>query len=821
MTILTGEEIRRQRQRGAIRIEPFDESRLNPNSYNFTLDDRLRVYSCHELDARAENPTEEVMIPDAGFVLEAGRLYLAGTAEVLGGTMFAPTFAARSSIARLGLSIHLSSGLGDIGYEGQWTLQLLATQPVRVYPGMEIGQMMWWVPSGEITRYNGKYQDSRGPRASECWRTLDRDIARLRFPGSDGPDLDPACVGAKAAVLARLADRVSVPELIVVPATEFMAALAPATGEEIAAVFSDLHATVGANISEDAARLSTLLNEAELSPRAAELLVVRLAEVFDPETRFAVRSSAAGEDSASSSHAGVYDSFLGVSAPDVAGAVAGVWRSYYSLPAVGTRLRAGDLDPTPRMAVIIQRMIEPDIAGIAMTGLDSAVPDQVQIEAVKGRADELAAGAATPERADILSPEQVADVHRLIDAARAHLAQSAVDIEWALDGDRMYLVQARPNTARHSPSHRSRPAVIGLYDELVPGDIPLGPIGPACAHFVAKRGCAALWATELGIARGAAFVVYIPARPPADWYTVLAAQLDDPLADGRVIVDANEFERQIVTDYARLRLELERIRAATPPEEPVTALVRQYVTGLRGVITRRTAEGTFYGEASVDGLLAMNRGTAGCVEFRFDTTTPAASAIETLGGTTNIGKVVALTEHLQESLGPVAVEWVVDAEGTLYYIDHTVLGTDHHDTPPVSATDVVVIAPGRCVGRVLRVSEDEVLQRLSVAPAVSVSGGVDVTGHRTIADIVARAREIHVTGEQVIVSARRPYAILAALLGHVDGFLFDAGSRLCHLGIILRENAIPAAVHHARNGELMMLDDGLVYSLARTGEPRS
>ncbi|WP_280337287.1 dCTP deaminase domain-containing protein [Nocardia wallacei] len=413
MTILTGDEIRRQRQLGAIRIEPFDESRLNPNSYNFTLGDTLRVYSAPELDARCDNPNTEIALRPDGVVLEPGRLYLAVTAEVLGGTAFAPTFAARSSIARLGLSIHLSSGLGDIGYVGRWTLQLLATAPVRVYPGMEIGQMMWWVPQGQIIGYNGKYQGAQGPRASESWRTLDRDTARARFPGPDGPPMDPARVGAKAATLAQLARQAPVPQLIAVPAAEFRAALAPETAERIAAVFSDLHATVGANIGDDAARLGDLVAGVRFPARGRQLLARRLSEVFDPGTRFAVRSSAAEEDTTVASAAGIYDSVLDVAADEVPTAVEVVWRSYYSLSAVSARLRTGDLDPAPRMAVIVQRMLEPEVAGIAMTGLDPADPERIHIEAVRGRADALAGGVATADAQLVYHPHPADITHHL------------------------------------------------------------------------------------------------------------------------------------------------------------------------------------------------------------------------------------------------------------------------------------------------------------------------------------------------------------------------------------------------------------------------
>jgi hypothetical protein len=183
---------------------------------------------------------------------------------------------------------------------------------------------------------------------------------------------------------------------------------------------------------------------------------------------------------------------------------------------VTARLRAGDLDPAPRMAVIVQAMIEPLVAGIAMTGLDTADPDRAHIEAVRGRGDRLAGGTATPDE-HLLSPADTDRIGELLDAAQAQLGCAAVDVEWVLAADRqLYLVQARPNTVRHL-GHRDQPAVIRLYDDPLPADIPLGPIGPAVAHFVGKRRTAALLATELDLARGAAFVVYVPAGLQCGW----------------------------------------------------------------------------------------------------------------------------------------------------------------------------------------------------------------------------------------------------------------------------------------------------------------
>jgi len=166
--ILTGPAIAAARAAGDITIEPFDPERLNPNSYNFALGDGLRVYAAEILDPDEDNATEEIALPPEGIVLEPRRLYLAHTAEVLGGRRYAPTFAARSSVARLGLFIHCSGGLGDVGYVGQWTLQLVAEVPIRVRPGMRIGQMSWWVAEGEPAPYGGKYQGARGAVASRA-----------------------------------------------------------------------------------------------------------------------------------------------------------------------------------------------------------------------------------------------------------------------------------------------------------------------------------------------------------------------------------------------------------------------------------------------------------------------------------------------------------------------------------------------------------------------------------------------------------------------------------------------------------------------------
>jgi dCTP deaminase len=156
--ILTGHEIINRVAIGDIVIEPFVRDNINPNSYNFRLHHELLVYNQDILDPSEPTITSTIQIPAEGLVLEPQRLYLASTVEKMGSTNFVPTYAARSSVARLGMFINLSAPLGDIGFIGRWTIQLFCLHRVRVFPGMNIGQMMFWHVRGDIRLYEGKYQ---------------------------------------------------------------------------------------------------------------------------------------------------------------------------------------------------------------------------------------------------------------------------------------------------------------------------------------------------------------------------------------------------------------------------------------------------------------------------------------------------------------------------------------------------------------------------------------------------------------------------------------------------------------------------------------
>ena len=147
--ILTGSEIVAQHKLGRIRIEPFNAEQVSPNSYDFRLGDTLKVYESQTLDFRGDNPKTKISIPDEGLVLKTDRIYLGCTAELIGSDHYATIVHARSSVARMGLFVHVTADLIDIGSYDRAILQLHAVQPVRVFHGMRIGQVTFWSTMGE------------------------------------------------------------------------------------------------------------------------------------------------------------------------------------------------------------------------------------------------------------------------------------------------------------------------------------------------------------------------------------------------------------------------------------------------------------------------------------------------------------------------------------------------------------------------------------------------------------------------------------------------------------------------------------------------
>lgn len=163
--MLSGLEITRQIQLGNIEIYPFDFGNVNPNSVNVRLGDEIMWIDDVVVDLHRK-PLSMLRkpIPSEGFLLKKGNVYLASTIERIHSKCFVPVIDGRSTIGRYGLAVHITAGFGDVGFNGQFVLELEARhRDTLIRPGDMIAQVSFHEVTGEISLYNGSYQNQTGP----------------------------------------------------------------------------------------------------------------------------------------------------------------------------------------------------------------------------------------------------------------------------------------------------------------------------------------------------------------------------------------------------------------------------------------------------------------------------------------------------------------------------------------------------------------------------------------------------------------------------------------------------------------------------------
>lgn len=174
--ILTDKQILQAIEEGEIVIEPWRPGNLGTNSYDVHLGHHLAVYEDEVLDAKKHNQVRHFDIPEEGFVLQPGTLYLGVTEEYTETHNAVPFLEGKSSVGRLGIDIHATAGKGDVGFCNTWTLEISCVHPVRVYGGMPIGQLIYFKIDGDIANYynkkkNAKYIDrTQRPVESMMWK---------------------------------------------------------------------------------------------------------------------------------------------------------------------------------------------------------------------------------------------------------------------------------------------------------------------------------------------------------------------------------------------------------------------------------------------------------------------------------------------------------------------------------------------------------------------------------------------------------------------------------------------------------------------------
>lgn len=169
--ILTGSKIRQAIADGKIQILPFAADQINPNSYDLRLSPHVLEYTDDVLDAAKESAIARYTIGREGLLLEPGRLYIMSTIESTGTRHYVPGIEGRSSVGRLGISVHATAGFGDVGFDGTWTLEVSVVRPVRIYAQMRICQVYFMTCAEPTTDdlYVGKYLHQELPKPTRIW----------------------------------------------------------------------------------------------------------------------------------------------------------------------------------------------------------------------------------------------------------------------------------------------------------------------------------------------------------------------------------------------------------------------------------------------------------------------------------------------------------------------------------------------------------------------------------------------------------------------------------------------------------------------------
>jgi dCTP deaminase len=187
--LLSDRDILAEVEEKRVQLEPFDADMVQPSSVDVRLDRFFRVFENHRyphIDPAADQPDlTRAVEPDGDepFILHPGEFVLGSTYEVV--TLpddIAARLEGKSSLGRLGLLTHSTAGFIDPGFSGHVTLELsnVATLPIKLWPGMKIGQLCFFRLSSPAehpygsAKYGSRYQGQRGPTPSRSYQNFHR-----------------------------------------------------------------------------------------------------------------------------------------------------------------------------------------------------------------------------------------------------------------------------------------------------------------------------------------------------------------------------------------------------------------------------------------------------------------------------------------------------------------------------------------------------------------------------------------------------------------------------------------------------------------------
>ena len=187
--LLSDRDIRTQIRENRVSLEPYEPAMLQPSSIDVRLDRYFRLFDNHKypfIDPAEDQPDLTHLVEvdaDQPFILHPGEFVLGSTFELV--TLpddVAARLEGKSSLGRLGLLTHSTAGFVDPGFSGHVTLELsnVATLPIKLWPGMKIGQLCFFRLSSAAEKpygsaeYSSRYQGQRGPTASRSFQNFHR-----------------------------------------------------------------------------------------------------------------------------------------------------------------------------------------------------------------------------------------------------------------------------------------------------------------------------------------------------------------------------------------------------------------------------------------------------------------------------------------------------------------------------------------------------------------------------------------------------------------------------------------------------------------------
>ncbi|WP_110589906.1 dCTP deaminase [Microbacterium suaedae] len=197
--LLSDRDITAELDAGRIALEPSDRAMVQPSSVDVRIDRYFRLFSNHKypfIDPAEDQPDLTHLVevePEEAFILHPGEFVLASTFEAV--TLpddVAARLEGKSSLGRLGLLTHSTAGFIDPGFSGHVTLELsnMATLPIKLWPGMKIGQLCFFRLSSPAEKsygaYGNRYQGQRGPTASRSHLRFDRSDVAVTDAGARG-----------------------------------------------------------------------------------------------------------------------------------------------------------------------------------------------------------------------------------------------------------------------------------------------------------------------------------------------------------------------------------------------------------------------------------------------------------------------------------------------------------------------------------------------------------------------------------------------------------------------------------------------------------